>query len=125
MKRSQGRSQPERRSARLAKTKRRIDDSDKFSSIQFGEAHSKSESEDEGVIVGQVEVVVTPEPDRAPRAAPEVEEEAEGTRGDEVSSKESDAMPSTTCLKYSRFKGDGSQDVDDWLIEFKSTAMAN
>ena len=76
-------------------------------------------------IVGQVEVVVTPESDQASPAESEVYEEAEGTRGDEVSSKESDTMPSTTRLKYSRFKGDGSQDVDDWLIELKSTAMAN
>ena len=49
----------------------------------------------------------------------------EGTRGDELSSEESDTMPSTTRLKYSTFKGDGSQDVEDWLTEFKSTAMAN
>ena len=34
-------------------------------------------------------------------------------------------MPSTTRLKYSRFKGDGSQDVDDWLTKFKSTIVAN
>ena len=34
-------------------------------------------------------------------------------------------MPSTTRLKYSRFKGDGSQDMDDWLTEFRSTAAAN
>ena len=125
MKQSQGRSQPERRSARLAKTKRRIYDVDEFGSIRFGEAHSKSESEDEGVIVEQVEVVVTPEPDWASPAKPEVEEEAEGTRGDEVSSEESDTIPSTICLKYCRFKVDGSQDMDDWLTEFKSTAMAN
>ena len=42
-----------------------------------------------------------------------------------MSSDESDTMPSTTRLKYSRFKEDGSQDVDDWLMEFKSTAIAN
>ena len=124
MKHSQGRGQPERRSAWLAKTKRRIDESNEFGSIRFGEAHSKPGSEDEGVIVGQVEVV-TPGPNQAAPAELEVEEEAEGTRGDEVSSEESDTMPSTTCLKYSRFKGDGSQDVDDWLTEFKSTAIAN
>ncbi len=28
-------------------------------------------------------------------------------------------------LRYKRFKGDGSQDVDDWLCEFESTALAN
>ena len=30
-----------------------------------------------------------------------------------------------TRLRYQRFKGDGSQDVDDWLCEFNSTATAN
>ena len=124
MKPIQGRSQPECRSARLAKTKRRIDDSNKFGSIRLGKAHSKFGLED-GVIVGQVEVVVTLGLDRALPTESEVEEEAEGTRGDEVSSEESDTMPSTTRLKYNRFKGDGSQYVDNWLIEFKSTAMAN
>ena len=44
---------------------------------------------------------------------------------DELSSDESDIMPSTIRLKYSRFKAGGSQDVDDWLTEFKSTAIAN
>ena len=125
MKRSQGRGQPERRLARLAKTKRRIDDSDEFGSIRLGEAHFKSRSEDEEVIVGQVEVVVTPGPNQASLAELEEEGEAEGTRRNELSSKESDTMPSTTRLKYSRFKGNRSQDMDDWLTEFKSTAMAN
>ena len=125
MKRSQERSQSERRSTRLAKTKRRIDDSDEFSLIRLGEAHSKSGSEDKGVIVRQVEVVVTPEPNWASPTEPKVEEETERTRGDELSSEESNTMPSTTCLKYNRFKGDGSQDVDYWLTEFKSTTMAN
>ena len=125
MKQSQGRSQPERRSAWLAKTKRRIDFGDEFSSIRLGEVHCRSGLEDKGIIVGQIEVVVTPEPDRASLAKPEVEEEVEGTREDEVLLEESDTMPSTTCLKYNRFKGDGSQDVEDWLTEFKSTALAN
>ena len=30
-----------------------------------------------------------------------------------------------TRLKYQRFKGDGSQDADEWLCEFESTAIAN
>lgn len=30
-----------------------------------------------------------------------------------------------TWLRYKRFKGDGSQDEDDWLWEFESTALAN
>ena len=28
-------------------------------------------------------------------------------------------------LRYKRFRGDGSQDADDWLCEFESTALAN
>lgn len=28
-------------------------------------------------------------------------------------------------LRYKRFKGDRSQDVDDWLSEFESTVLAN
>lgn len=34
-------------------------------------------------------------------------------------------MVPVTRLKYSRFKGDGSQDVDDWFGEFEATALAN
>jgi len=30
-----------------------------------------------------------------------------------------------TRLRYQRFRGDGSQDADDWLCEFESTALAN
>ena len=59
---------------------------------------------------------MTPELDRVSLTELEVEVEAEDTREeDEVLSEESNTMPSTTCLKYIRFKGDGSQDVDDWL----------
>ena len=121
MKHSQERGQPERRSARLARTKARVDGSEEFGSIRVGDAHFRSGSEDEGITVGQVEVVV---PDQAAPAGPEVREEREASV-DELSSDKSDIMPSTTRLKYSRFKGDGSQDVDDWLTEFKSTAAAN
>ena len=72
---------------------------------------------------------MTPSPDQAPPTGPEVEEEERGANGDGLSSDESDIMLSTTRLKYNRFKGDGSQDgsqdVDNWLTEFKSTAIAN
>ena len=68
--------------------------------------------------------MVTPGWDQAAPARPEEQEEGEASV-DELSSDESDIMPSTTRLKYSRFKGDGSQDVDDWLTEFRSTAAAN
>ena len=125
MKRSQEKGQPERRSARLAKTKARVDNSGEFGSIRLGEAHFRSGSEDEEIAVGQIEVIVTPRPDQATPAGPEVQEEERRASVDKLSSDESDIMPSTTRLKYNRFKGDGSQDVDDWLTEFKSTAIAN
>ena len=125
MKRSQEKGQPERRSARLARTKARVDNSGDFGSIRLGEAHFRSGSEDEEITVGQIEVIVTPGPDQATPAEPEVQEEERRASADELSSDESDIMPSTTRLKYSRFKGDGSQDVDDWLMEFKSTTIAN
>ena len=34
-------------------------------------------------------------------------------------------MPPSTQLKYSRFRGDGSQDADDWYCEFESITTAN
>ena len=125
MNRSQERGQPERRSAWLARTKARVDNNEEFGSIRLGDAHFKSGSEDEEITVGQIEVSVTPGPDQATPAGPEVQEEERRASVDELSSDEGDIMPSTTRLKYSRFKGDGSQDVDDWLTEFKSTAIAN
>ena len=75
MKRSQEKGQPKRRSARLARTKARVDNNENFGSIRLGEAHFRYESENKGITVGQVEVIVTPEPDQGPPAGPEVEEE--------------------------------------------------
>ena len=46
-------------------------------------------------------------------------EETEGTEDD------LDKMAPHTRLKYSRFKGDGSQDVNDWFCEFESITVAN
>ena len=108
MKRSQEKGQSEHRSAQLARTKARVDNSENFGSIRLGDGHFKSGSEDEGITVGQVEVTVTPGSDQTPPAGPEVEEEERRASGDGLSSDESDTMPSTTLLKYSRFKGDGS-----------------
>ena len=84
MKRSQERGQPERRSARLARTKARVYNSEEFGSTQLGDAHFRSGSEDEGITVGQVEVIVTPGPDQAP-VEPEVEKEERKASGDELS----------------------------------------
>ena len=108
MKCSQEKGQPERRSARLARTKARVDNSGEFGSIRLGEAHFRFGFEDEEITIGQVEVIVTPGPDQATPGGPEVQEEERRASADELSSDESDIMPSTTRLKYSRFKGDGS-----------------
>ena len=123
MNRSQEKGQLECRSARLARTKARIDNSEEFGSIRLGDVHFRSGSGDEEITVDQIEVIVMPGPDQATPAGPEAPEGEASV--DELSSDDSDIMPSTTRLKYSRFKGDGSQDVDDWLTEFKSTAAAN
>ena len=121
MRKDPDRSQPKRRSARLAKTKRRIDVDDQPSASQNPGQHSASGSEEEQVVMDQVEVVVTPSPDRSDPVGL-VEEVAMGGERieEELSSEDEDNMPSTTLLKYSRFKGDGSQDMDDWLTEFET-----
>ena len=126
MRKDPDRSQPERRSARLAKTKRRIDVGDQPSSSQIPRQRSTSRSEDEQVMVGQVEVVVTPSAHQPDLVEPEEEVTMGGERvEEELEPEDEENMPSTTRLKYSRFKGDGSQDVDDWLTKFESTALAN
>ena len=67
MRKDPDRSQPEIRSARLAKTKRRNDIGDQPSASQNPGHHSASGSEEEQVVVGEVEVVVTPSPGRSDR----------------------------------------------------------
>lgn len=69
----------------------------------------------EGGLQAQVEEVVTV------LAEPEPDSEDSGQE-EEASSEE---MAPSTRLKYEKFKGDGQQDVDDWLGEFESTALAN
>src|SRR5450759_2184760 len=43
--------------------------------------------------------------------------------GNEVAGAAEDEMP--TRLKYSKFRGDGRKDVDEWVTEFESIALAN
>jgi Ty3 transposon capsid-like protein len=112
-----------RKSARLEKKRQR----------EFGESsqgtnlgsrlQSASGSEEELVVVNPEEVDFAsppriPNPDewveRSP--TPDLEENIELESS-------SDEMP--TRLKYSKFRGDGSQDVDDWFSEFESIALAN
>ena len=94
MRKDPDRSQPERRSARLAKTRRRIDIGDQSSSNQIPTQCSTSGSEDKQVVVGQVEVVVTPSADRPDL----VEPEEEVTTGDERVEEELDLEDEDSML---------------------------
>lgn len=61
---------------------------------------------------------------RSPRSGntPEVSERGSEPEEDVPLEEEEDVM---TRLKYKRFKGDESQDAEEWLSEFESTALAN
>ena len=127
MRRTQGRGQPERRSARLSKTRKRRE-AEEPSEIQNLRAYFASGSEEELVVVQhQGDPLITQGSDQHSTLDQSSRGRLEGTEGTDpnFSSEDSDNMPTTTRLKYSRFRGDGSQDVDDWFCEFESTALAN
>jgi hypothetical protein len=71
------------------------------------------------------EVYGTPVPDPEPVVTGEVPVQSDEEEDRVESDPEAFTMPPSTRLKYSRFKGDGSQDVDDWFCEFESIAVAN
>ena len=63
-----------------------------------------------------------------PAEAAGVFNQDEAGRAEEESGEDETAdapMAPSTRLKYSRFRGDGSQDADDWYCEFESIATAN
>ena len=130
MRRAQGRGQPERRSTRLSKT-RRIREVEKPSVSQIPRTYSASGSEGELVVVyHKGDTLGTRELDWHSTLDWSSLGRAEGSEGIEgtdpsSSSKDSDNMPTTTRLKYSRLKGDGSQDVDEWFCKYESIALAN
>ena len=68
-----------------------------------------------------------PDPEEEEVVADEVEADAgvEEETEEEEEDEEDNPMAPSTRLKYNRFKGDGSQDVDEWLCEFESIALAN
>ena len=119
MRRTQGRGQPERRSARLSKTRKRRE-AEEPSESQNLKAYFASGSEEELVVVQhQVDPLITQGFDHHSTPYQSSPGRLEGTEGTDLnfSSEDSDSMPTTTRLKYSRFRGDGSQDVDDWFPE--------
>jgi hypothetical protein len=104
---------PERKSARLEKRRKVPTPS---VSHKRGELFAELVIEDSVLVTPPGETSSTPRsgsldlnPDRQ-----DPEPEGEGT--------EEETM---TRLKYKRFKGDGHQDVDDWLSEFESTVVAD
>ena len=85
-----------------------------------GSDPDSSDPEEQPILVaapgGEIE---SPRSDHTPQSSkPGSEPEEEGPDSEE----EEDNM---TRLKYKCFKGDGSQDADEWLCEFDSTALAN
>ena len=119
-----------RKSARLEKKKRKIPVDESGGTDLGSQLHTDSESEEDLVVVHQEEETAasspqapdpqgqrerTPTPDREQGEEVIIESDSEGAI--------SDNMP--TRLKYSKFRGDGRQDVDDWYSEFESIALAN
>lgn len=112
-----------RKSARLEKKRQKefgegSQGTDLNSRFQFS-----AETEDDLVVVTQEEESVPNSPadpdlehwfERSPTPDPE---------DNVVSEPSGDEMP--TRLKYSKFRGDGSKDVDEWVTEFESIALAN
>ena len=127
MRRGQGRSLPERRSARLTRTRRRLE-SERQGEARAPGTYSAFGSEEELVVVNyQENPFSTHDPDQRLTLGPSSLGRGGGTEGtiSTTSSSDNNEMPTTTRLKYSRFLGDGSQDVDDWFCEFESTTLAN
>ena len=127
MKTAQRRGQPERRSARLSKTRRRLE-FERPRDTQALRTYLASGFEEELVVVHhQGDTFATQGSNQRStpgQSSPGREGGMEGTNSI-TSSSEGNDMPTTTRLKYSRFRGDGSQDVDDWFCKFEFTTLAN
>ena len=94
------------------------------------------------VLESEEEIVVVPVPRVEPEVDPDFHAETEEGRQpvesveldrqpDPVSSEEEQSvgegrvMVSNTRLRYSKFRGDRSKDVDEWMGEFEATSYAN
>src|SRR5450759_312938 len=112
-----------RRSARLEKKRQK----------EFGESSQgtdlnsrfrfTTDSEEELIVVTVAGGAV-----RSPSSDPNQEEWSDRSaspdpEGNEVWGSSEDEIP--TRLKYSKFRGDGRKDVDEWVTEFESIALAN
>ena len=97
------------------------------SGSQNPRAYFTSEEEELVVVQHQGDTLTTRESDQHSTLDQSSPRGAGGTDGTDPNSslEDSDNMPTTTHLKYSRFRGDRSQNVDNWFCEFESTALAN
>ena len=85
--------------------------------------HSALGSEEDLVVVTQEEESVA-----NPSQVPDLDERSEKSPTPDLVEEvlfNSSIDDMHTHLKYSRFQGDGSQDVDDWFSKFESIALAN
>ena len=117
-----------RKSAQLEKRRRKIPIDDSEGTNLGSKLHTNSESEEDLVVVHHKEESVAspplvPDPNEWRERSPIPNFEEEVLVGSDTEEPLSDNMP--TCLKYSKFRGHGSQDVDDWFSEFESNALAN
>ena len=128
MVRTQKRGTSARKSARLEKNRGKVLVHNLLDTNLGSKIHSASGSEEEQVVVTQLERSTT-SPSRISDS--DVRNERSPTLDfiEEVmfrfDREESSSINMPTCLKYSRFQGDGSQDVDDWFSKFESIALAN
>ena len=117
-----------RKSARLEKKKKGIPVEESKDTNLSSRLHTDLEGEEDLVVVNQEEEtaaspseVLDPNEWRERSPTPDFEEGV--VLGSETDESSDDNM--LTRLKYSKFRGDGSQDVDDWFSEFESIALAN
>src|SRR5450759_5048146 len=119
-----------RKSARLEKKRRKIPVHESVGTDLGSLLHTDSESEEDLVVVHQEEEAAAsppqvPDPNewRERSPTPDLGREEEDIISSDSEESVRGIMP--TRLKYSKFRGDGRQDVDEWFSEFESIALAN
>ena len=117
-----------RKSARLERKRKGIPVEEFEGTNLSSKLHTDSEAEEDLVVVNQGEEYAAspskvPDPNEWRERSPTPEFEEEIVLGSDTDEFSSDNMP--TRLKYIKFRGDGSQDVDSWFSEFESIALAN
>ena len=97
-------------------------------SARLEEASNRARFHENPAFESEEELVVVPSQEFTRSDSPDIEASAEDLRDER--SEERSFLGRTgnmvnTRLRYSRFRGDGGKDVDDWMSEFEATAIAN